>query len=126
MDSDASDIGPFGPRKRKVPINDNGEEVIIPKVKKKKVAEPAPQPSARTSSTSKKNAKNRAAKSKPKTRKAPIKKPAPAVVSDEQVTDAEEPEPDAINVVTDSDASDDEPVIPEVPDVKTDEEELGL
>jgi hypothetical protein len=75
-------------------------------------------------STSKKNAKNSAAKSKPKTRKAPIKKPAPAVVSDEQVTDAEEHEPDAINVVTD--ASDDEPVIPEVPDVKTDEEELGL
>jgi hypothetical protein len=90
-------------------------------IKKKKVIAPQSQPSAHMSSTSKKNAKIRAAKLK--TRKAPIKKPAPAVDSDEEVPDdISAEEPDAINIVTD----DDEPVILEVPDVKTDEEDLGL
>jgi hypothetical protein len=121
MDSEASDIGP---RKRKVPINDNGEAVNIPKVKKKRKVAPLSQPSAHTLSSTSKKAKSRAQAVKSKTRQAAKPAPASAVDSDHDEDMYVEPEQEVISVVTD--ASDDEPEILEVPDVKTNEEELGL
>ena len=127
VDSAASDIRP---RKRKVPINNNGEAVNIPKItKRKKAASPPAQPSAHTSSkaTLKKGAKSKTRKAKP-ARQAPTKKPAaPAVDEDvpDDTTD-EDSEPDSNHDASIPDASDEEPKTPEVPDVVTNEEELGL